>query len=243
MRTGLTELTTSTPGLLAELAHDVERLVERCPRTGTTRAPWIRAWASLPSAICPAGSTTAHSSPARAAYAAADADVLPVDAQITTLAPCSTAFETAIVIPRSLNDPVGFAPSTFSRTLATPARSARRGASRSGVLPSSRVMTGVALGDRQAVAERLDELRASARLTRVLLAHDPDHRTDPVTTSTSRSASSVAPRSPSRAAVRDEDEAGVGADPSLLHRLDRHAVVAELRWRSRRARPGGRPLR
>ncbi len=52
-------------------------------------------------------------SPARAAYAAAEADVLPVDAQITTLASRSTAVEIAMVIPRSLNDPVGLSPSTF----------------------------------------------------------------------------------------------------------------------------------
>jgi len=48
----------------------------------------------------------------------------------------------AIVIPRSLNDPVGLAPSIFKKTLA-PTRSERRGAGRSGVLPSNNVMTGV----------------------------------------------------------------------------------------------------
>ena len=45
--------------------------------------------------------------------AAADADVLPVEAQITARAPFSTAFEIASVMPLSLNDPVGFAPSNF----------------------------------------------------------------------------------------------------------------------------------
>ena len=39
--------------------------------------------------------------------------VLPVDAQIIALAPSSAAFETAIVIPLSLNEPVGFNPSNF----------------------------------------------------------------------------------------------------------------------------------
>ncbi len=178
MRTGLTELTTSTPGC-SPSSRTMSSASSNVPVTGTTRAPWISACASLPSAIWPAGSTTAHSRPARAAYAAADADVLPVDAQITTLAPCSTAFDTAIVIPRSLNDPVGFAPSTFSSTRATPARSARRGASTSGVLPSSSVTTGVALGDRQPVAERLDEPGPRGRAHSVLLAHDAEHRTDP----------------------------------------------------------------
>ena len=57
--------------------------------------------------------STAQVRPARAAYAAADADVLPVEAQMIALAPASTALETASVMPRSLNDPVGLAPSTF----------------------------------------------------------------------------------------------------------------------------------
>ena len=51
--------------------------------------------------------------PARAAYAAAEADVLPVEAQMIALLPASTAFETATVMPRSLNEPVGLAPSTL----------------------------------------------------------------------------------------------------------------------------------
>src|SRR5437660_8093678 len=85
---------------------------------------------------------TAASISARAAYAAALADVLPVDAHTTTLAPSSAAFEIAIVIPRSLNDPVGFAPSTFNITRA-PTASDRRGASTSGVLPSHKVTSGV----------------------------------------------------------------------------------------------------
>ena len=36
-----------------------------------------------------------------------------MEAQITALAPDSTAFEMAIVMPRSLNDPVGFMPSNL----------------------------------------------------------------------------------------------------------------------------------
>ena len=54
-----------------------------------------------------------HVIPARAAYAAAEAEVLPVEAHATALAPASTAFETAMVIPRSLKEPVGLAPSYF----------------------------------------------------------------------------------------------------------------------------------
>ena len=51
--------------------------------------------------------------PALVAYAAAAALVFPVEAQTIALAPSSTAFATAITIPRSLNEPVGFKPSYF----------------------------------------------------------------------------------------------------------------------------------
>src|SRR5437660_1002352 len=51
------------------------------------------------------------------------------------LAPSRTADDTAQVMPRSLNDPVGLAPSTLSHTSVW-ARSDRRGASISGVEPS-----------------------------------------------------------------------------------------------------------
>jgi hypothetical protein len=53
--------------------------------------------------------------PAFVAYAAALALVFPVDAQITARAPSSAAFEIAMVIPRSLKDPVGLAPSNFNQ--------------------------------------------------------------------------------------------------------------------------------
>ena len=45
--------------------------------------------------------------PACAAYAASEAEVLPVDAQATAVAPMRRAWVTPTVIPRSLNDPVG----------------------------------------------------------------------------------------------------------------------------------------
>ena len=51
--------------------------------------------------------------PAFAAYAAAEALVFPVEAQITALAPLRIESVSASVIPRSLNDPVGFMPSIF----------------------------------------------------------------------------------------------------------------------------------
>ena len=73
----------------------------------------MTACASLPIAILPCGISTAQVMPARAAYAAADADVLPVDAHSTACWPRATASVTAIVMPRSLNEPVGLRPSTF----------------------------------------------------------------------------------------------------------------------------------
>ena len=53
--------------------------------------------------------------------------MLPVEAQMTALAPCSTAFDTAMVIPRSLNEPVGFMPSNLTQTLGSRAARQRVG--------------------------------------------------------------------------------------------------------------------
>jgi TRAP-type C4-dicarboxylate transport system substrate-binding protein len=49
--------------------------------------------------------------------AAADAEVFPVEAHNTACFPCATASVTAMVIPRSLNEPVGLCPSTFKCTV------------------------------------------------------------------------------------------------------------------------------
>ena len=82
--------------------------------------------------------------------------MLPVDAQITACAPSRTAADTAQVIPRSLNEPVGFAPSSFSHT-SQPARSDTRSASTSGVEPSDERDDRVAGLERQPVAPALDQ--------------------------------------------------------------------------------------
>ena len=71
-----------------------------------------------------------------------DAEVLPVDAHTQAVAPSATATEIASVMPRSLKDPVGLSPSTFSHT-AQPVLSDSQGDSTSGVPPSPRVITGV----------------------------------------------------------------------------------------------------
>ena len=57
---------------------------------------------------------TKHGIPALAAKAAAEADVFPVEAQITARAPSDTACVIATVMPRSLNEPVGFKPSNLA---------------------------------------------------------------------------------------------------------------------------------
>src|SRR5207253_3206362 len=76
-------------------------------------------------------------------YAAADALVLPVEAQTTAFEPSSMAFEMATVMPRSLNEPVGLAPSYFSHT-SRPVSEESASDRTSGVPPSHRVTTGVA---------------------------------------------------------------------------------------------------
>src|SRR5574341_1022117 len=90
---------------------------------------------NLPSAILPDGITTAQVSPARAAYAAALAAVLPVDAQMTPRDFSSTALATATTMPRSLKEPVGLQPSSFKK-ISAPVSWESVGAEMSGVAPS-----------------------------------------------------------------------------------------------------------
>ena len=67
--------------------------------------------------------------------------MLPVEAHTTAVAPSAIAADTATVMPRSLNEPVGFAPSIFSHTSA-PVSEDRNGAWISGVPPSPSVTSG-----------------------------------------------------------------------------------------------------
>src|SRR5690606_10633763 len=121
------------------------RQSSKLPSICRIRAPCSTACAILPSAILPCGTSTAVARPARAAYADADAEVLPVEAQMTALSPLALACVMATVIPRSLNDPVGFAPSTLRYTDA-PVSSDRCGAGSNGVLPSPSVTTSAPSG-------------------------------------------------------------------------------------------------
>jgi len=69
--------------------------------------------------------------------------VLPVLAQMTACAPSATAWVMAVVMPRSLNEPVGLAASYFKyNSNPPPSAEASRGAGINGVLPSSNVTGG-----------------------------------------------------------------------------------------------------
>src|SRR5215831_4526352 len=75
-----------------------------------TSAPYSSACESLAAEIFAWGTRTRAPSPARAAYAAMDAEVFPVEAQATHETPSTSALETTVVIPVSLKEPVGFMP-------------------------------------------------------------------------------------------------------------------------------------
>ena len=85
MRNGLIELTTVDAAALAELADEGQRLVEAPAHRHDLRAVDQRLGELAERDLTRRGCTTAASSPARAAYAAADAEVFPVDAQTTDL--------------------------------------------------------------------------------------------------------------------------------------------------------------
>src|SRR5207245_11495158 len=92
---------------------DLMHVVVLSKRTATA---WSTAHSSAVSESSPTPTetfltTTNARSPARPANAAAEAEVCPVEAQITAREPDSSALEISIVIPRSLNEPVGLNPS------------------------------------------------------------------------------------------------------------------------------------
>ena len=64
--------------------------------------------------------------------------MLPVEAHTTALEPSASAFVMAIVMPRSLKEPVGLEPSTLIHTEES-SSAPRRGAGTNGVDPSPRV--------------------------------------------------------------------------------------------------------
>ena len=68
--------------------------------------------------------------------------MLPVEAHATVRAPVETATAIPTVMPRSLNEPVGFSPSFLTIRRDTPTSRAIRGASWRPVSPSPSVTSG-----------------------------------------------------------------------------------------------------
>ena len=96
-------------------------------------------WASLPAATCPAGSSTMLCISARAAYAATEADVLPVEAQHTQEKPSAFAMLMAAEIPVSLKEPLGFMPWCLANRFGSLSNRAAFFSWIKGVLPSPMV--------------------------------------------------------------------------------------------------------
>ena len=209
-------------------------------------APCTIAWAILPAAILPSGISTRGLRPAFAAYAAIDAEVLPVEAHTTASAPSCRATEIAVVIPRSLNDPVGLLPSTLSHTCApvsdrTASRSARA------ECPPSRRVTGSRSSGSRSIRERYSSITPRHWWVCCTLTRP---RPRPASPRRCRG------RCPCRAARRrwpgqlrvgglvgDDDQLCVLAAALLAHGLDRHVVAGEGRRRPAPARRRGRRRR
>src|SRR5216683_4999352 len=129
------------------------------PFSLTTLAP--NAWHSITLATgVSAGITITAGSPAAAAYAASAPPALPAVGAANAFAPSCLARDTAAVIPRALNDPVGFSPSSLMyrrRNSTCPKRppcpegmdAPSRSACTRGVMPSPRA-TGGSFGNTSA---------------------------------------------------------------------------------------------
>ena len=171
------------------------------------------AWLSLPIAILPSGTSTAAVMPACAAYAAAEADVLPVDAQMTAFAPCSIGRRDgdghAAVLERAggvhaleLHPHVG----------AGAARQRGSGQQRGAALAEGDDGRGV--GDVQTVGvlaedSAPDDVPLSVSFTRAQLGDGRDASTTPL----AASRSTVSLRSCSTGLVRADDEGGDAGTP------------------------------
>src|SRR4051812_29900625 len=144
---------------------------------------------------------------------------------MTASAPSRTAALTAQVIPRSLKEPVGLAPSIFSHTSA-PTRSETRSASTSGVEPSPRETTGSAGANGSRSRKRsMSPLRSPPSHELLLddadgarlVAHEVELADQPQR--------GVQARLEDR--VDGHDQARLGAEAVLDERLDRAALQPE----------------
>src|SRR5438309_1500661 len=218
---GFTEFT-SVNRSRGAASRTMRRASSKEPSTGTTRAPCAIACTSFPTAIPPAGTTTKHCIPARLAYAAAAAAVFPVLAHRTARLPSSSAFDIARVIPRSLNDPVGFCPSYF-RCRSTPGMCRmRRGARRSGVAPSRSVTSGV-----RGVTGRYGRYSSITPRQALLAIDHPNHVAHRADDVERLDAGQDAPHPALQRRVGDHDDVR-GLAPALLHdRADADALLPE----------------
>jgi hypothetical protein len=86
------------------------------------------------------GTIDTHAMPASAAKVAKAAPALPVLCSTTPAAPCSRSRDIVQEALRSLNEPLGLPPSSFTSSRPQPMAFAMPGTSISGVQPSPRVM-------------------------------------------------------------------------------------------------------
>src|SRR5918992_194761 len=112
----------------ADPAAETAAAVTSCrdPSIGTTRAPYARICASLV-ADALAGALTSQTIPARAQYAASDAPALPEESMTARSTPYSRRALATTRLPRSLNEPVGRAPSSLAVTVSPPSATSTSG--------------------------------------------------------------------------------------------------------------------
>ena len=127
IRNGLTELTSSIGWLLGELADELERLVEVAAQRDHARAVHQRLGELAGRDLALGDDHRAAQPGARRVGGGARGGVAGRGADHRLGALAHGAARRRTVIPRSLNEPVGFAPSNFSQTSApTRSESARR---------------------------------------------------------------------------------------------------------------------
>ena len=130
--------------------------------------------------------------------------------------------------PAVLERPGGVRALDLQQYTRAPTCSESRGASSSGVLPSCSVTTGVSFGDRS--RSRYASIMPAPVGGASTHSSPPTTRSTEPTRSTDVELADLVDRGAHvglAREVRDEDQAGVVALPLLLHRLDRHVVVAE----------------
>ena len=112
----------------------------RCGRRAARgSAPNSSIWRRIDAAAWCRARRPAPSTPARAPYAAAATPAFPAVGRVKRSTPAARARVIAALSPRDLNDPVGLAPSSLTRSSGIPARRRAAAVCRSGVSPSPSV--------------------------------------------------------------------------------------------------------